>query len=185
MAETLTVSEVVALSGLEEKRVRKELEYGVLKLRSGSPKFRFSALVYFTTLAQTKLRLDVEDRKALYKTVSSAAVEAVVPTRIPFGGVLELPVASIVRLVKARLHQFEAWKAKLVRDDGILGGEPVFPKSRLAVRQVGGMILKGADPEEIKSDYPYLTDRDIEFARLYTKAYPRVGRPRGAKASAR
>jgi uncharacterized protein (DUF433 family) len=185
MLKTLTVSEVVALSGLEEKQVRKEVEYGVLKPSSSSPKFRFPALVYFRTLAQMKLQLRVEDRRALYEAVTDAVLAATIPTRIPFGGVLELPIAATARSVRNQLERFEAWKSKLVQDEAILGGEPVFPKSRLAVRQVGGMLLKGASPDEIKADYPYLTDKDIELAKLYTKAYPRVGRPRGAKASAR
>jgi uncharacterized protein (DUF433 family) len=35
-------------------------------------------------------------------------------------------------------------------------------------------------------DYPYLKAEDIEFARRYARAYPRVGRPReSAKAPAR
>lgn len=72
------------------------------------------------------------------------------------------------------VKRFETWKAKLIEDDNILGGEPVFPKSRLAVRQVGEMLLRGADPDEIKEAYPYLEDQDIEFAPLYTQAYPRV-----------
>jgi uncharacterized protein (DUF433 family) len=40
------------------------------------------------------------------------------------------------------------------------------------------MLLKGASIDEVKEDYPYLKDEDIEFAKLYTVAYPRVGRPR-------
>ncbi len=60
-------------------------------------------------------------------------------------------------------------------NDNILGGEPVFPKSRLAVRQVGGMLIRGARPEDVREDYPYLKDEDIEFAVVYTRAYPRMG----------
>jgi uncharacterized protein (DUF433 family) len=59
-------------------------------------------------------------------------------------------------------------------------GEPVFPKSRLAVRQVGTMLLRGAAPADIREDYSYLTEQDIEFAKLFALAYPRVGRPREA-----
>ena len=66
----------------------------------------------------------------------------------------------------------------MTRDD-ILGGEPVFVGSRLAVRHVGGMLAQGTDLSEVQEDYPYLTERDIEFARLYVAAYPRMGRPRG------
>jgi uncharacterized protein (DUF433 family) len=83
-------------------------------------------------------------------------------------------------LYQERKARFDAWKARLVRSPDILGGEPVFPGSRLAVRHVGGMVLRGAPLEEIREDYPYLSDEDVAFARLYTEAYPRVGRPHEA-----
>src|SRR5262249_45683910 len=75
-------------------------------------------------------------------------------------------------------RRFEAWKAKLVCSPDILGGEPVFPGSRLAVRHVGGMLLRGASLKEIHEDYPYLSGEDIAFAKLYMEASSRVGRPR-------
>jgi len=72
-----------------------------------------------------------------------------------------------------------------VPNEAILGGEAVFPKSRLAVRQVGGMLLGGASPKDVLQDYPYLTDQDLEFAPIFTKAYPRMGRPRESQAAPR
>lgn len=63
-----------------------------------------------------------------------------------------------------KLAPFETWKGKLVQDEAILGGEPVFPRSRLAVRKIGSMLLKGASVDEVKEDYPFLDDDEIEFA---------------------
>jgi hypothetical protein len=45
------------------------------------------------------------------------------------------------------------------------------------------MLLRGAGVVEVQEDYPFLTERDIEFARLYTTAYPRIGRPRAKVAA--
>jgi uncharacterized protein (DUF433 family) len=48
------------------------------------------------------------------------------------------------------------------------------------------MLHSHADTtEEIREDYPHLSDEDIEFAKLYTAAYPKVGRPRACQTSAR
>jgi uncharacterized protein (DUF433 family) len=77
------------------------------------------------------------------------------------------------------LSDFEKWKTKLVQRAAVLGGEPVFPKTRLAVRHIGEMARRGASIEEITSDYPSLSKHDVEFAKRYVAAYPRVGRPRG------
>lgn len=83
--------------------------------------------------------------------------------------------AEMAVLLGDRLELFEAWKAKLVTDDRILGGEPVFPKSRLAVRNIGRQVLNGASAGELREEYPYLKNEDLEFAKVYTLAYPQAG----------
>jgi uncharacterized protein (DUF433 family) len=47
------------------------------------------------------------------------------------------------------------------------------------------MLLRGASIKEVREDYPYLKDEDIEFAPVYARAYPRMGRPRERQAAAR
>ena len=37
----------------------------------------------------------------------------------------------------------------------------------------------------VNEDYPYLTNEDVELARLFAKAYPHVGRPRARQAATR
>lgn len=179
MPQALSTTEVVALTGLEERRVRKDVEYGVVEVES-PPRFELPDLVYFRALADLGVELDVEGRRLLHERITGAFRAKPLPRRVALGEVLEIKFDGIVEVVTKTLARFNAWKEKLVQNEDILGGEPVFPKSRLAVRQVGGILLKGATIAEVKEDYPYLKDEDIEFARLYTVAYPRVGRPREA-----
>lgn len=94
-----------------------------------------------------------------------------------------LNVASITTELRAQVAAFETWRATLVIQENLLGGEPVFPGSRLAVRHVGEMLLRGSATSEILEDYPYLSERDLEFACLYATAYPRIGRPRVSTAA--
>jgi hypothetical protein len=47
------------------------------------------------------------------------------------------------------------------------------------------MLLRGAALAELREDYPYLKDQDIEFAPVFVKAYPRMGRPHERQAAAR
>ena len=49
---------------------------------------------------------------------------------------------------------FATWRKQLVVRDDILGGEPVFPRSRLAVRQIGEMARRGAPVKDILEDLP-------------------------------
>jgi uncharacterized protein (DUF433 family) len=83
--------------------------------------------------------------------------------------------AALSGLDEARRARFDAWKkSRVLTDERVLAGEPTFPESRLAIRHVGGMLLRGASMEEVREDYPYLRDEDIEFATIFTKAYPCV-----------
>jgi uncharacterized protein (DUF433 family) len=176
MTGVLTASEVAAFTGLDERSVRKDLEYGIFGAAS-PPRFSFAALVYFRALTLLGLHLPTADRRRLYALIAEA-VEAKRAT-VEIGSVAELKVGAVRHEIEEKLRRFTEWKRKLVTDDAILGGEPVFPKSRLAVRHVGAMLLRGASSADVREDYPYLTDEDVEFATLFATAYPRVGRPRG------
>ena len=65
------------------------------------------------------------------------------------------------------MTDFDSWKRTLVRQHEILGGEAVFPKSRLAVRHIGEMARRGASVDEIVADYPNLSRQDVEFAKRF------------------
>jgi uncharacterized protein (DUF433 family) len=181
----LTTNEIVALYDVDERRVRKDVEHGVL---AGSKPLRFdlTSVVYLLVVGGLGFDLGVEDRRKLFGLVSSALRSPTKrPSTIPLSPITELRIGRVVSDAEERFERFEDWKAKLVIDDGILGGEPVFPKSRLAVRHVGEMLLRGASREEALEDYPYLKERDLDFAVMYTKAYPRIGRPSERQTSPR
>lgn len=65
------------------------------------------------------------------------------------------------------MERFANWKNKLVVRDDILGSKPVFPRSRLAVRQIGKMARRGATVSDILEDYPCLDPQDVEFAKQF------------------
>lgn len=78
------------------------------------------------------------------------------------------------------ISRFNQWKDTLVANPAIMGGETVFPNSRLTVRHVGTMLKRGESKEVIREDYPYLSEEDMEFALLYVIAYPSIGRPKNS-----
>lgn len=61
---------------------------------------------------------------------------------------------------------------------GVLGGEPVFSKTRVPVRTIAAMKAQGATTAEIVDGYPSLTMRMVELAEIWTAAHPVRGRPR-------
>ncbi len=181
LTATLTANEVAALVGLDENQVRKDVEYGLAGTGS-PPRFTFTDAVYFGVLVGLGLYLAVEDRRKLHEVIARAMAGKKTPARVEVSPVLDLKLGQVAEAVGDRLEHFEAWKSRLVTSDDILGGEAVFPKSRLAVRNIGKQVLEGVSFAELQEDYPYLKDRDIEFAKVYTLAYPKMGRPRGRQA---
>lgn len=170
-------AEVAALLDLPERQVRKEIEHGLLSTGS-PPRVEFQALVYFQALRLMNLELGVEDRKKVLTTIRNALVHTRLPETVELSSVLRLEIGGLVRELREKVDAFDHWKEKLVRNPDILGGEPVFPKSRLAISRVAGLVERGESVRSILKDYPYLTEEDVSFARLYARAYPRVGRPR-------
>ena len=63
---------------------------------------------------------------------------------------------------------------RLVSDPEILGGDPVFRGTRVAVHLVAEHTAQGAKPAEIEG-YPRLTAEMIRLAPVYAAAYPLRG----------
>jgi len=175
----LTTSEVTALFDLDERRVRKDVEYGVFGELESPPRFDLAEVVYLYASAGLGFELGVDDRKKLYRMIA-AALLAKKPRELELSAYVVVKLVAAVHDVEARLSDFEKWKKKLVEREDVLGGEPVFPKSRLAVRHIGEMARRGASVGESNSDHPNMGNQDVEFGKRYAAAYPRVGRPRGS-----
>ena len=69
-------------------------------------------------------------------------------------------------MTTATAHRF------IVRDDGILGGEPIVVNTRTPVRAVVELWRLGVVPEEIPSHLPHLTLAQVFDALSYYAAQP-------------
>ncbi|NEN94555.1 MAG: DUF433 domain-containing protein [Moorea sp. SIO3I7] len=85
---------------------------------------------------------------------------------------LEIQPKEIYNLcLLAVIEKFAIWVDSLVRDPKLMGGELIFPQSRLSVRRIAGRLNRGESPEFILEDYPYLSSIDLAFAQLYMEIY--------------
>ena len=167
-----TPKEAAALSGLSERRVRKEIEHRVLK-GGEPPRLGFSALLYLAALGRIGTELPLELRRRMFLAIEEGGGSR----SVAVADLLRLELEPVVDELREKVERFERWKRKLVSAPEIMGGETVFPGSRLTVRHVGEILERGESPEVLFEDYPELTDEDLEFAPLFVRAYPRVGRP--------
>ena len=92
-------------------------------------------------------------------------------------GIVRVQVKYFAHDARSRVELFLSWKeGRVVLYPKVLAGEPVFKDSRLSVRHIGGLPV--SEKAAILEDYPYLSEADIQFARVFSRAYPRLGRPR-------
>ena len=66
----------------------------------------------------------------------------------------------------------------VVEDPEVQSGAATFKGTRILVHTIADLLAQGADADELREDYPALTNRMLEVAPLYAKANPRRGRPR-------
>jgi uncharacterized protein (DUF433 family) len=167
----LTPTEAAAFTGLDEHSIRKDIEYGIVPVGS-PPRFSSEVLLYFSACASFPFQLKLKDRKRLFEAIGQAQAQR----QLVLGPGWVIDLALLSEQLQARIERFNSWQSRLVSDPAILGGEPVFPESRLSVRKVGELMKRGGRGE-ILEDYPYLQEEDLTFAHIYCLAYPRIGRP--------
>jgi len=184
---SLSPAEVSALLEVPERRVRKEIEHGLLP----SPPVDFQSAVYLWVVhSLNDLEPSVEWRRSLLTSIRNHLLHvpmSSLPKELELVHGVSLHLRSLVEEVWERVSSFSLWCDRRVGSDpAILGGEPVFRGSRLSVRRIGEAAERRGALPELLEDYSYLKPEDIEFARRFVRAYPRVGRPREpAKAPAR
>jgi uncharacterized protein (DUF433 family) len=179
--QKFTPAEAAALVNLSERAVRKEIEYKIINGdamaihgENGQPASRlsFSALVYLYLVCRSSLSLRTSERSILYKRIVQTLAQAEIPAEIEVVDPFYLRLEAGVAFLDEKVSRFLEWKENLVSHPDIMGGALTFPNSRLTVRHVGGMLEQGVDAREILEDYPYLDHADLEFARLFMRAYP-------------
>jgi len=98
--------------------------------------------------------------------------------RLKLDDYLFIDVEKVAKDLAPRVDLYAEGLSRIEEREGVLGGEAVFRNTRLSVNHVGKMRDGGESIEDIVEDYPYLHKNDIDFAQLYWKAHPIVGRPR-------
>jgi uncharacterized protein (DUF433 family) len=175
-AHRFTPAEAAALAELPEKQVRKELEYRVIE-SDIAPHVSFAALAYLSLVRRSELSLPVSVRADLYRRIVKLLLDDTIPQELEVLPPFYLRIDDKIEILAQKVSRFLAWKGRLISDPTIMGGSVVFPRSRLTVRHVGGMLERGVDMHEIMEDYPELSPEDLAFSKIFVRAYPLVGRP--------
>lgn len=185
-----SLKEAAALSGLPEKAVRHEIDRRVMvpttrpagsrrRLRLGS-----GQVCYLRLIARLPFTPSREDRAAFYRIVAEGEMRAGRWSRhgrrLMAGedAALLIDVGEVSSDARRRIDLYRRGMAKVESDPSRLGGEPVFAGTRLPLRHIGTLALRGVTVGDILADHPALRAEDVEFARLYAAMKPGPGRPR-------
>lgn len=176
METIFTPNEAAAFANISPKRVYKEIEHRIIQPVSDAPRLSFAALIYLRALKEIDFEFSVKYRTAIYQTLLKAIAEKA--STVEFAKFFVLQITSIDRELSDLISQFNLWKGGLVSNPEIMGGQVVFPNSRLSVHHIGKIMNRGEALQVTKEDYPYLSELDLKFAPLFVKAYPVMGRPK-------
>jgi len=67
-------------------------------------------------------------------------------------------------------NNLKNYEERIVRDNGICGGEPVFKGTRVTLRTVLASLAGGDSVEDILADFPSLKAQDIQAAIAFAAA---------------
>ncbi|HVZ18385.1 MAG TPA: DUF433 domain-containing protein [Terriglobales bacterium] len=94
----------------------------------------------------------------------------------------DMRVSVALKLIRSKISRNLAtyrWgKRRITSHNDVLSGEPVFRGTRIPLDHVASLFRKGISEQEIAEDFPHLTSRDLEYARLASRFVDRPGRPR-------
>lgn len=172
-----TPAEAAAVSEIAVKSVHNAIDKRIIARRAVEEEAR---ALYDEDLLRLKLWygvgsiLSAERRQRLFDTIDQNPDAATVRA----DDYLIVDVARAREQLAARSEALREAEGGIESVKGVVGGEPVFKKTRVPVRTIAAMRAQGATTQEIVEGYPSLTERMVELAEIWTAAHPARGRPR-------
>ena len=176
-----TPAQAAAITGLPLAAVHKAIDSRLIRprsARSGGSVRRLltkEQLIYLQLEAEGLRLLPVGTRREIAESIRRSPKADLIA--IGNGTVLFVECKAARRKVEGQLKQLAHIEEMVVSDPEIMRGTPVFKGTRIPVDLVADMLAQGATVEEILEGYPTLSKEKIGIAPLYTRAFPRRGRP--------
>lgn len=169
------------MTGLPLAAVHKAIDSRLIRpriARSGATVRRLLTkehLIFLQLEAEGLRLLPVGTRREIAELIQRSPKTEELP--VANGTALFIEVGPARRRVESQLKQLARIEEMVVSDPDIMRGTPVFKGTRIPVDLVADMLAKGATVGEILEGYPTLSKERIAIAPLYTRAFPRRGRP--------
>jgi len=192
MAELFSVNEAAAIAEVSPETIRTALEKKSVtpshKRKTGKAvRHQFSAgdVLFVKVLIEFPFPLSKEDKLSLAQILARGSRKAAHWSRegadlVYRSGEMQVLVECkpFRKTVAKNLAAFRWGRRRVVSSPEVLGGEPIFRGTRIPLQHVASLFRKGIPEQEITDDFPGLSPRDLEYARLFSRFGERPGRPR-------
>lgn len=185
-----SLKEAAALIGVPEAHIRKAIEAGTIEprvLRAGrAPRYLFHSrdLLALALIFLFPLPLPSVRKREIWNLFRGHQ-RSTDHWRLHGDALIasgDVPLQVDLKPLKSRLFEelqvFRSGRSRIVRDPSIVGGDPVFEGTRIPLAHIVGLLRRGVPYEEIREDYPRLSEGDLAYAALVARMKPDPGRPR-------
>ena len=179
--DTYSPAEVSAVTGASVRAVHKAIGErlpGGLSVRHDRQQYLTRwGTVCFVIDREMPRDVPVSVRRELYATILRLPSAA----RVQHDrGILSyvVDVKAVADRVDVDFARYRDAMALIVEDASVQNGAATFRGTRILVHQIADLLAQGADPAELRTDYPRLTPDMLAAAPVYVRAHPRRGRPR-------
>ena len=176
---TLSANEAACVTGVPLKQVHRIIDAGLLgsaaARRERSRTVHCDGLVSLKLAHETTAIFTVDGRRRLVHYLlghPEADTARLRDVSVDLRPIRDEVQEGLSRLARAR----EA----ITVDDAVLSGTPCVRGTRIPAHDIAEMLTNGDDVGAIRAAWPALTEKQVEAAALYARAYPRRGRPRNA-----
>ena len=186
-----SIKEAAAIVGVPELAVRKAIAARSVApratIRGRAVRYRFTPrdLVSVLILTRFPLALPQADKRAIRALLDGTrraagrwSVRDHELVTVADGVEVKVPLDQLRNTIAERIRIYEAGRRRIESRPEVMDGEPVFAGTRVPLAHVAGLFAKGVPFDEIKEDFPRLSDDDLAYARIVARIKRDPGRPR-------
>ncbi len=180
VSRLFTPTEAAVLTGLSLKAVHNAIDKRIVMAVAGKQAGQATRLLDRHGLMSLALERRLADRLApeLRRTVFEALARAQGSTVTVEEGLLTIDLREPRRALAAALRALRQARVLVVSDPEVMGGDPVFRGTRIAVHMIAALLEQGMSEPDLLESYPRLTAEMVRLAPTYAAAYPLRGRPK-------
>lgn len=174
-SELFTPAEAAVLSRLSLKAVNNAIDKKTVTARRARGGRLLDRPALLSLALERRLAGDTtpEFRRRLFAEIAAAPRRRAVTV-----GALKVDLSEPRREITERVKELRRAQRLVTVDPETMGGAQVFRGTRVPVHLIDEKLRLGETAEQLRGDYPRITEEMIRLAPTYAAAHPQRGQPR-------